>query len=90
MYVLRRSVCVFSKRVRSFYFCLSGEILKKYYFLWRKKNMFKKTLAIVLALVMTLSMLAVFASCGKDEKEKKGMSESPLAAPTLKNKIGGK
>ncbi len=44
--------------------------------------MFKKTLAIMMAIVMVLSMLAVFTSCGDDEKEQ-GMSESPLKAPTL-------
>ena len=48
--------------------------------------MFKKTLAIIMAIVMVLSMLAVFTSCGdedKDNDEAKGMSESPLKAPTL-------
>ena len=45
--------------------------------------MFKKTLAIMMAIVMVLSMLAVFTSCGDEEKEE-GMSESPLKAPTLK------
>ncbi len=44
--------------------------------------MSKKTLAVMMAIVMVLSMFAVFTSCGDDEKEQ-GMSESPLKAPTL-------
>ncbi len=44
--------------------------------------MFKKILSLVLVVVLTLSLGVAFTACGNEE-EVKGMSESPLAAPTL-------
>ena len=46
--------------------------------------MFKKVLSLVLAAVMVLSLGLVFASCKGEGEDLLGMSESPLAAPTLK------
>lgn len=45
--------------------------------------MFKKALSLVLATVMILSLGLVFASCTGEGEDLKGMSESPLSAPTL-------
>ena len=45
--------------------------------------MFKKVLSLVLVVAMLCSLAISFASCGDEEDELKGMSESPLAAPAL-------
>lgn len=44
--------------------------------------MFKKILSLVLVVVLTLSLGIAVTSCG-EETDVKGMSESPLSAPTL-------
>lgn len=46
--------------------------------------MFKKVLTFILAVVMCISSCAILASCGGEpDADLKGMSASPLAAPTL-------
>ena len=49
----------------------------------RNIKMFKKVLSLVLVVAMLCSLAISFASCGDEEDELKGMSESPLAAPAL-------
>ena len=45
--------------------------------------MFKKALSLILVVAMLCTLGVSFASCGDGADELKGMSESPLAAPTL-------
>jgi len=45
--------------------------------------MFKKALSLILVVAMLCTLGITFASCGDGSDELKGMSESPLAAPTL-------
>ena len=44
----------------------------------------KKILSLALAVLMLITCVSVFASCGNDADEIKGMSESPLPIPELK------
>ena len=44
----------------------------------------KKVLSLMLATLLLVGTLFAFTSCGEKQTAKKGMSDSPLAAPTLK------
>ncbi len=46
--------------------------------------MFKKVLSLILAAALLCTVAMSFASCGKDDADLKGMSESPLDIPELK------